>query len=127
VTVQPSAAPLMREAECSWLPIEQEHSSCGGVKPLTKEDNMLEFPLRCQLVTVTFREPWPGYLGSNPIHAKPNSFGVAEEIDFLNVKITLDDGTELAGKDCWWQVCEPDEAPPLPADSPFAGMSLWNA
>jgi hypothetical protein len=40
-----------------------------------------------------------------PDKSKPHigKQGLAYEIDGLNVRITLDDGTVLMGYECWWK------------------------
>lgn len=65
----------------------------------------IKYPTRCEIIDVTGEEVFPGVIGNTPDVSKSHigEFGVAEKIDDLNVKITLDNGVVLMGYECWWR------------------------
>ena len=64
----------------------------------------IEYPIRCEIIDVTGKEVFPGFVGNTPDISRPHigKQGLAEE-DGPFVKITLDDGTILYGFECWWK------------------------
>ena len=65
----------------------------------------IKYPTRCEIIDVTGMEVFPGVLGKTPDTSKPHigKQGLAESIDDLSVRITLDDGTIIYGYECWWK------------------------
>ena len=67
----------------------------------------IQYPTRCRIIDVTGVKQRFGkkeYTLNTPDKSKPHidKEGLAEKVDSLNVKITLDDGTVLMGYECWW-------------------------
>lgn len=65
----------------------------------------IKYPVRCEIIDVTGEEFCPGIKRKTPEKSKPyiGKHGLAEKIDTLNVRITLDDGSVLFGYECWWK------------------------
>ena len=65
----------------------------------------INYPTRCRIIDVDGEEFSPGIIRKTPDVSKPHigKYGLAEKIDILNVRITLDDGTVLFGYECWWE------------------------
>ena len=65
----------------------------------------INYPVRCEIIDVTGEEVFPGIERKTPDKSKPHigKHGLAEKIDILNVRITLDDGPVLFGYECWWK------------------------
>lgn len=65
----------------------------------------INYPTRCEIIDVTGVEVFPDVMGNTPDISKPHvgEFGLAEKIDDLTVKITLDSGVVLMGYECWWR------------------------
>ena len=63
------------------------------------------YPTRCKIIDVTGQEVYLGIIGRTPDISKPHvgKFGVAEKLPNGLVQITLDDGIELMGYECWWE------------------------
>ena len=66
---------------------------------------MTKYPTRCEIIDVVGKEVFPGIMGNTPEKSKPyvGQQGIAELIDFLTVKITLDSGDIIYGHECWWK------------------------
>ncbi len=83
---------------------------------------MTTYPTRCRIVDVTGEvgrfEPGVGEAKEfelvTPDASKPHIGleGVAELLDELTVRITLDDGTIIYGNECWWDVLSAGEEKP---------------
>lgn len=62
------------------------------------------YPVRCEILDVTGRKIGSMELAT-PEPSKPHvgKRGTAEKVDDWTVKITLDDGGEIYGHECWWK------------------------
>lgn len=63
----------------------------------------MKYPTRCRIVDVD-GETWQGLSIATPEESRPHvgKEGVAELLDPLTVRITLDDGNIIYGYECWW-------------------------
>ena len=65
----------------------------------------IKYPTRCRIIDVdgTGHKVGP-FLSRTPEKSKPHigKDGLAERVG-ADVRITLDDGTELFGYECWWE------------------------
>ena len=70
----------------------------------------IKYPTRCEIIDVTGVEVFPGILGNVPDVSKQHigKKGLAEKINELDVRITLDDGTIIYGYECWWKPIKGD-------------------
>ena len=65
----------------------------------------MKYPTRCRIIDVAGQEVFPGIIGATPEVSKPHigKEGLAELLEPLIVRITLDDGTIIMGYECWWE------------------------
>jgi hypothetical protein len=68
----------------------------------------IEYPVRCRIIDVTDQEIFPGIIGRTPDISISHigKEGLAEEIEDLIIRITLDDGSIIYGYECWWEPIE---------------------
>lgn len=77
---------------------------------LDEIERPLRYPVRCRIVDVTGEEVLSGVEGRTPDKSRQHigKVGTAELVDAGTVKITLDDGSEIYGHECWWETLEPE-------------------
>lgn len=65
----------------------------------------MKYPTRCRIVDAEGKEVFPSVIAKTPDVSKPHigKEGLAEIVDEVIVRITLDDGSVLMGYECWWE------------------------
>ncbi len=69
---------------------------------------MIKYPTRCKIIDITGEKLYPemfsNLVARTPEVSKPHvgKEGLAEQIDELTIRITLDDGNIIYGYECWW-------------------------